>query len=100
MVSTGSLVGTATGTSLITVLAGPSAWWTWAVWGIDGFGDTGPPNIMNPFDAVPSAARMLCADGAAQGGQQLRQAIFDYNHATWYVDEVLTLAAEYAREYP
>jgi hypothetical protein len=72
---------------------------TWALWGIDGFGDTGPPNIMNPFDAVPSAARMLCADGAAQGGQQLRQAIFDYNHATWYVDEVLTLAAEYAREY-
>jgi hypothetical protein len=73
---------------------------TWALWGIDGFGDTGPPNIMNPFDAVPSAARMLCADGAAQGGQQLRQAIFDYNHATWYVDEVLTLAAEYAHEYP
>ena len=72
---------------------------TWAIWGIDGFGDTGPPNVMNPFDAVPSAAHMLCADGAAQGGQQLRQAIFDYNHATWYVDEVLTLAAEYAREY-
>jgi hypothetical protein len=29
----------------------------------------------------------------------LRQAIFDYNHATWYVNEVLALAAEYAREY-
>jgi hypothetical protein len=72
---------------------------TWAQWGIDGFGDTGPPNIMNPFDAVPSAARMLCADGAARGGQSLRQAIFDYNHADWYVNEVLALAAEYAREY-
>ena len=71
---------------------------TWRIWGTDGFGDTGAPNIMNPFDAVPSAARMLCADGAADGGQQLRNAIFDYNHATWYVDEVLTLAAEYARE--
>jgi len=71
---------------------------TWQAWGIDGFGDTGPPNIMNPFDAVPSAARLLCAAGAAQGGQGLRQAIFAYNHATWYVDEVLTLAAEYARE--
>ena len=47
---------------------------------------------MNPFDAVPSAARLLCADGAASGGQSLRTAIFDYNHATWYVDEVLTLA--------
>jgi hypothetical protein len=72
---------------------------TWAVWGIDGFGDTGPPDIMNPFDAVPSAARMLCADGATDGGQGLRQAIFDYNHADWYVDEVLTLAGEYATEF-
>jgi hypothetical protein len=72
---------------------------TWRAWGTDGFGDTGAPNIMNPFDAVPSAARMLCADGAAAGGQGLRQAIFDYNHANWYVDEVLTLAAEYGREF-
>jgi Transglycosylase SLT domain len=72
---------------------------TWAIWGIDGFGDTGAPDIMNPFDAVPSAARMLCADGAATGSAGLQQAIYDYNHATWYVDEVLTLAAEYAREY-
>jgi hypothetical protein len=72
---------------------------TWAVWGTDGYGDTGAPDIMNPFDAVPSAARLLCADGAAHGTAGLRQAIFDYNHATWYVDEVLALAAEYAREY-
>ena len=72
---------------------------TWATWGTDGFGDTGAPNIWNPFDAVPSAARMLCADGAGQGGQSLWNAIFDYNHASWYVDEVLTLAGEYAREY-
>jgi transglycosylase-like protein with SLT domain len=72
---------------------------TWAQWGTDGFGDTGPPNIMNPFDAVPSAARMLCADGAAQGGQSLRQAIFAYNHADWYVNEVLALAGEYAHEF-
>ena len=72
---------------------------TWKIWGITGFGGTGPPDVMNPCDAVPSAARMLCADGAAAGGQALRQAIFDYNHATWYVDEVLTLAGEYAREF-
>ena len=71
---------------------------TWQTWGTDGFGDTGPPNIMNPFDAVPSAARLLCADGAASGGAGLRTAIFDYNHAGWYVDEVLTLAGEYAQE--
>jgi hypothetical protein len=71
---------------------------TWRTWGIDGFGDTGQPNIMNPFDAVPSAARLLCADGAASGSG-LRAAIFDYNHATWYVNEVLTLAEEYAAEF-
>jgi len=72
---------------------------TWTAWGIDGFGDTGAPDIMNPFDAVPSAARLLCADGATTTGPGLRQAIFGYNHANWYVDEVLTLAAEYAREH-
>ncbi|HEX4830462.1 MAG TPA: lytic transglycosylase domain-containing protein [Trebonia sp.] len=72
---------------------------TWAVWGTGGFGDAGAPDIMNPFDAVPSAARMLCSDGAGKGGQSLYNAIFAYNHADWYVNEVLTLAAEYAREY-
>jgi hypothetical protein len=72
---------------------------TWAVWGIDGFGQTGPPNIMNPYDAVPSAARLLCANGAAAGGTALSVAIFGYNHANWYVSEVLSLAAEYAQDY-
>jgi Transglycosylase SLT domain len=72
---------------------------TWAIWGIDGFGETGTPDILNPYDAVPSAARLLCADGATAGGSSLRQAIFDYNHATWYVNEVLALAAEYAADY-
>ena len=73
---------------------------TWAVWGIDGFGQTGPPDIMNPLDAVPSAARMLCADGAAAGSASLAHAIYAYNHAAWYVSEVLALAREYAQEYP
>jgi hypothetical protein len=73
---------------------------TWAQWGIDAFGQTGPPDIMNPYDAVPSAARLLCADGAASGGTALYNAIYDYNHADWYVREVLALAAQYAAEYP
>ena len=72
---------------------------TWAMWGINGFGQTGAPDIMNPLDAVPSAARMLCADGAAAGGASLEAAIYDYNHADWYVTEVLDLAGEYAQEY-
>jgi hypothetical protein len=73
---------------------------TWATWGTDGFGQTGSPNIMDPYDAVPSAARLLCADGATAGGSDsLAGAIFDYNHATWYVNEVLALAAEYSQDY-
>jgi transglycosylase-like protein with SLT domain len=73
---------------------------TWAEWGISGFGPPGPPDIMDPFDAVPSAARMLCADGASSGTQSgLRHAIFAYNHADWYVNEVLALAGRYADEY-
>jgi hypothetical protein len=63
------------------------------------FGQTGTPNVMNPLDAVPSAARMLCADGASAGGASLEAAIYDYNHADWYVSEVLDLASEYAQEY-
>ncbi len=72
---------------------------TWAQWGIDGFGQTGAPDVMNPYDAVPSWRRGCCADGAAYGGTSLRGAIFDYNHADWYVSEVLALAAEYAADY-
>jgi hypothetical protein len=69
---------------------------TWAEWGINGFGPPGAPDIMNPLDAVPSAARMLCAAGAGNPAT-LSRAIFAYNHATWYVAEVLALASEYAK---
>ena len=69
---------------------------TWAEWGINGFGPPGAPDIMNPLDAVPSAARMLCAAGAGNPAT-LSRAIFAYNHADWYVAEVLALASEYAK---
>ena len=71
---------------------------TWATWGITAFGETGPPNIMDPYDAVPAAARYLCAAGAATPGG-LSRAIFAYNHASWYVAEVLALAGQYAQTY-
>jgi Transglycosylase SLT domain len=71
---------------------------TWQEWGITAFGETGSPDIMDPFDAVPAAARLLCAAGAGSASG-LRGAIFAYNHATWYVNEVLALAQEYARDY-
>jgi hypothetical protein len=68
-----------------------------STWKQDGIGDTGAPNIMNPYDAVPSAAEYLCAAGGAKGGQSLYNAIYAYNHASWYVDEVLAIAREYAQ---
>jgi hypothetical protein len=50
----------------------------------------------NPEDAIVTAARVLCADGAAGGSAAgLRGAIFAYNHAHWYVREVQALAAGY-----
>jgi Transglycosylase SLT domain len=71
---------------------------TWAMWGTDGFGQTGTPDILNPLDAVPSAARLLCASGGGNSAT-VSGAIFSYNHATWYVNEVLALAAEYAQNH-
>lgn len=71
---------------------------TWRTYGVDGDHD-GRADIMNPFDAVPAAARYLCANGAGRGGKSLYQAIFQYNHADWYVQNVLSLAKAYARRF-
>ena len=62
---------------------------TWLRWGIDGDGD-GMADPWNPDDAVYSAARYLAA---AEGRTDISRAIFAYNHAQWYVDDVLRLAA-------
>ncbi|WP_262322244.1 C40 family peptidase [Acidiferrimicrobium sp. IK] len=59
-------------------------------------GGAAPPSPYDPTDAVYAAARMLCANGAANGAN-LNQAIFDYNHATWYVSEVMSLAQTYGQ---
>jgi murein DD-endopeptidase MepM/ murein hydrolase activator NlpD len=65
---------------------------TWLRWGTDGNGD-GIADPWNADDAIVSAARYL----AAAGGQtDIARAVFAYNHAQWYVDEVLQLAQVYA----
>jgi hypothetical protein len=71
---------------------------TWKAYGVDGDAD-GKADIMNPYDAVPGAAKYLCANGAGGGGKHLYNAIFRYNHADWYVRRVLNLAKAYARTY-
>jgi cell wall-associated NlpC family hydrolase len=58
-------------------------------------GGADPPSPYDPVDAVHAAARLLCANGA-HGGADLPGAVFAYNHARWYVRQVLTLAAGYA----
>ena len=64
---------------------------TWLRWGTDANGD-GVADPWNAEDAIYSAARYLAASG---GQTDISRAIFSYNHAQWYVDEVLSLARLY-----
>jgi murein DD-endopeptidase MepM/ murein hydrolase activator NlpD len=64
---------------------------TWARWGLDATGD-GVADPWNAEDAIYSAARYLAATG---GASDIGSAVFSYNHAQWYVDEVLQLAQQY-----
>ena len=66
---------------------------TWVRWGIDANGD-GVADPWNPDDAVFSAARYLAAAG---GANDLSRAVYSYNHADWYVNEVLGLADLYGQ---
>ncbi len=61
---------------------------TWDRWGVDADGD-GIADPWDPQDAVYAAARYLAATG---GQTDLRRAIFAYNHAEWYVNDVIELA--------
>ena len=60
----------------------PATWSRYAV-SVDG---TGKPNPYHPRDAIFAAARLLAANG---GAQDIRGAVFAYNHASWYVDAVI-----------
>ena len=66
---------------------------TWLRWGVDADGD-GIADPWNATDAIYAAARYL----AAAGGQtDIARGVFAYNHADWYVREVLDLAGSTAR---
>ena len=64
---------------------------TWARYGVDGNGD-GKADRWNPVDAIFGAANYLRASGAPG---DYKSAIFAYNHANWYVEEVEHWAAIY-----
>ena len=61
---------------------------------------TGPDRPLSPYDpadAIYTAAAVLCASGARGGSAAgIEQAVFAYNHADWYVSEVMSWAAKYA----
>src|SRR5215210_3279564 len=61
---------------------------TWQMYGTDANKD-GRKDPYNPVDAIFAAARYLKAAGYEQ---DVRRAIFAYNHADWYVDSVLLRA--------
>lgn len=65
-------------------------------YGMDANGD-GKADPFDLEDAVYSAAKYLAANGAADG--RIREAVFAYNRADWYVEEVLGFADSYVKGY-
>jgi hypothetical protein len=91
-------IETAFGTNLNVSSAGAQGWMqfipsTWQAYGVDANSD-GRKDPYNPVDAICAAARYLRAAG---GDKDIRQAIFAYNHADWYVDEVMLGANQYGK---
>jgi hypothetical protein len=63
----------------------------WARYGHD-FDHDGQRSVYDPGDAIPAAARYLCAAGAPR---RLDRAIYAYNHSWAYVATVKTIATRY-----
>jgi cell wall-associated NlpC family hydrolase len=93
------LVGVADGTANYAGAGGPMQFLSGTFSGVAArhplpAGDARPPSRYNPHDAIYAAAYYLCESGAERG--DLHAAIFAYNHAEWYVHEVLAQAKKYA----
>jgi murein DD-endopeptidase MepM/ murein hydrolase activator NlpD len=91
-------IETAFGTNLNVSSAGAMGWMqfipsSWEMYGLDANGD-GRKDPYNPVDAICAAANYLKAAGAEDN---LYDAIFAYNHADWYVQEVLLYARAYGK---
>lgn len=67
---------------------------TFAAYGVDGDHD-GTVSITSDADSVFSAANYLTRSGATKGPTGVRAALYAYNHATWYVNDVLHYAHTY-----
>lgn len=60
-------------------------------------GGRNPPSPWNKHDAIHAAAYYLCDSGAPK---DIRKALWAYNHADWYVNEVLEQARKYSQAAP
>lgn len=67
---------------------------TWDQYGVDG-NDDGDRDRYDPQDAIPGAAHYLKTTGADGNANQIRRALFAYNHSTDYVNTVLGWADRY-----
>ncbi len=67
---------------------------TWTAMGVDGDQD-GRADITNDADSVHSAAHYLTVSGLTEGPDGVRAALFAYNRADWYVNDVLSYAHAY-----
>lgn len=67
---------------------------TWRTMGVDGDGDD-RADIVNAADSVFSAANYLTKSGVSKRATGVRRALFAYNHADWYVNDVLFYAHAY-----
>jgi hypothetical protein len=87
------LPGVAPGTTNFAGAAGPGQFLltTWATYGVDANGD-GVKDVYSVPDSIFGTANYLHASGAPKNWWS---AIFAYNHAGWYVEEVLDRAKKY-----
>lgn len=67
---------------------------TFTAYAVDGDGD-GKTVITDDADSIYTAAHYLAASGATEGPAGVKKALLTYNHADWYVNDVLTWAAAY-----
>jgi hypothetical protein len=67
---------------------------TFAAYAVDGNAD-GRATITDPADSIYTAAAYLVASGALRGPDGVRAGLFAYNHAEWYVGDVLFYAHAY-----
>jgi membrane-bound lytic murein transglycosylase B len=97
VVSSVNSFGCCAGPMQFNIRNGPPSTW-------DRYGRGG--NVYEPRDAIPAAARLLCANGIGDPGSPdpcagvvgaagEHQAVLAYNHACWYVAQVLELARAY-----